>query len=33
MMGWDFKGKAMENRNGYLVELRRVEKVYAGAAG
>jgi putative ABC transport system ATP-binding protein len=33
MMSWNWKGIAKENRNGHLVELRRVEKVYTGAAG
>jgi energy-coupling factor transporter ATP-binding protein EcfA2 len=33
MLGWDEKGTEKENRNGHLVDLRLVEKTYAGAAG
>jgi putative ABC transport system ATP-binding protein len=33
MMSWNWKSMGKENHNGHLVDLRRVEKVYTGAAG
>jgi putative ABC transport system ATP-binding protein len=33
MLGWNENGTEKENRNGHLVDLRLVEKTYAGAAG
>ena len=32
MIGWNRKGTEIENHNGPLVDVRRVERVYAGAA-